>query len=364
MFGFSKQVVQERDREISALQAKLAEQEARTAALSSELGEARQQLGITQATAAHNAEMHRQLHVFGDSLKLVQQSLAALASSMKQERNVSSEASEAVECSVQAVERLDSSVRLLADKNHQTALAVVTLSSRAAEIGNFVKMIREIADQTNLLALNAAIEAARAGEAGRGFAVVADEVRKLAERTTQATSQIGTLVNAVQGETARVQSQLDITPEQLAAFADDGAEARRNIGALQNISHTLGRTISSVALSSFVETAKVDHLVFKMEIYKVLMGMSDKDESDFTSHQQCRLGKWYYEGDGAESFSSLPGYRELEPHHVAVHANGVEAVRAHLGGNPAAAARALASMESASMKVVENLERMAQSAVH
>ena len=72
------------------------------------------------------------------------------------------------------------------------------LGEHAESIGHIMEIITDIADQTNLLALNAAIEAARAGDAGRGFAVVADEVRKLAEKTMDATKNVGEAVEKIQ----------------------------------------------------------------------------------------------------------------------------------------------------------------------
>jgi methyl-accepting chemotaxis protein len=79
--------------------------------------------------------------------------------------------------------------------------SINSIGERSDEIGKIVKVIEEIADQTNLLALNAAIEAARAGDAGKGFAVVADEVRRLAERSVQATQEIGEVIESVQKDT-------------------------------------------------------------------------------------------------------------------------------------------------------------------
>jgi methyl-accepting chemotaxis protein len=106
---------------------------------------------------------------------------------------------------------------------------VAQLGEQSQQIASIVKVIREIADQTNLLALNAAIEAARAGEQGRGFAVVADEVRKLAERTTQSTHEIATMVTQIQSGAGTAVSSMEVGVQQVEAGVKLASQAGDSI---------------------------------------------------------------------------------------------------------------------------------------
>lgn len=86
--------------------------------------------------------------------------------------------------------------------------AVYELGVSSKRIGEIVSVIDDIADQTNLLALNAAIEAARAGEHGKSFTVVAEAVRSLAEKSSESTKQIASLVGDTQQQ---IQDSIDIS---------------------------------------------------------------------------------------------------------------------------------------------------------
>jgi twitching motility protein PilJ len=87
------------------------------------------------------------------------------------------------------------------DQIQETSKRIKRLGESSQEIGEITELISDITEQTNVLALNAAIQAASAGEAGRGFSIVAEEVQRLAERSGEATKQIGALVRTIQTDT-------------------------------------------------------------------------------------------------------------------------------------------------------------------
>lgn len=345
--------------ELINTQQQLRSHEERLATLSGERDAAVAEREQLQRRLQGHAALFDRLKEFGESASEIQGTLASLAMLMKDEREHAVQTSTTLSVNLTATERIASHLNHLSAKTKETSTNVDRLNDRTGEIGGIVKLIKEIADQTNLLALNAAIEAARAGEQGRGFAVVADEVRKLAERTTAATGDISSLVGSIQDETRQVKAAMELSPQQATEFARDGAEASNSMQGLMELTRQMTGTIAGTALRSFIETAKVDHLVFKFEIYKVFFGVSQKRPEDFASHTGCRLGKWYYEGDGRDCFSKLSGYREVEPAHIEFHKHGVEAVRRFYEGDVEGGLGEAMVMERSSHTVLAQLERMA-----
>jgi len=155
-----------------------------------------------EQVAGNSQELQK---VVSDTAAIVEQMTASIrgtADNVAEADTVAKTATKEGIAGQQAVQEALAAMQRVAEVSEKTAASIVNLGKRSEEIGNIVKVINEIADQTNLLALNAAIEAARAGDAGRGFAVVADEVRKLAERSVNATKEIGQVIKQVQADTS------------------------------------------------------------------------------------------------------------------------------------------------------------------
>ncbi|WQY50166.1 chemotaxis chemoreceptor TlpD [Helicobacter pylori] len=223
------------------------------------------------------------------------------------------------------VNKTGQDIESLYEKMQNATSLADSLNQRSNEITQVISLIDDIAEQTNLLALNAAIEAARAGEHGRGFAVVADEVRKLAEKTQKATKEIAVVVKSMQQEANDIQTNTHDINSIVGSIKGDVEELKSTVKNNMIVAQAAKYTIYNVNNRVFCGLAKLDHVVFKNNLYGMVFGLNS---FDITSHKNCRLGKWYYEGAGKENFSNTSGYRALESHHASVHAEANDLVKA------------------------------------
>lgn len=167
------------------------------------------------------------------------------------------------------------------------------LKDSSASISSITKIIDSIASQTNLLALNAAVEAARAGEAGAGFAVVTEEVRVLAQKTADAATEIGKMIEenitkaeegaktseAISGQISELNSWIE---EVYMASGEQVDQLDRLRSSISNISKTTENTASTAEKNaSTAEELQSQIHVLRSSIEEINKKVAQNTETNF-----------------------------------------------------------------------------------
>ena len=141
-------------------------------------------------------------------------------------------------------------INLLATQLQGSQQVIEEVHGLSVNIGGILDVISQIAEQTNLLALNAAIEAARAGDQGRGFAVVADEVRNLARRTAASTSEIQSMISALQSSVRQAVEAIRSSGEVMTTCTLDSENTKQSINSISDALQHIADLSSQIAAAA------------------------------------------------------------------------------------------------------------------
>ncbi len=199
-------------------------------------------------------QQSEQIHITSQALEEMTTSIqevsqgAVLSASVAQQSLVNArQGAKAVQDTIKGMNRIREQVQ-------ETSGHIRRLGESSQEIGEIVQLIDEIADQTSILALNASIQAATAGEAGRGFAVVADEIEHLAERASQATAKISSLVKSIQAGTNEAITAMEENNKEVVEGSKLALQAGQSLTEIENVSARMAELIQSISQASRKQT--------------------------------------------------------------------------------------------------------------
>ena len=195
----------------------------------------------------------------------VSRSISAVSSTAEEGAQVAQRSLAAADKGRHAVQDSISGMNDIREQIQETSKRIKRLGESSQEIGEIVELISDITEQTNVLALNAAIQAASAGEAGRGFSVVAEEVQRLAERSGEATKQIGAIVKTIQADTQDAVAAMEKSTQGVVEGAKLSDAAGQALTEIDSVTKSLAQLIDQISRSTSAQAEATNHVAQNMQ---------------------------------------------------------------------------------------------------
>ncbi|MCU6434709.1 methyl-accepting chemotaxis protein [Undibacterium sp. Jales W-56] len=195
-------------------------------------------------------QQSREISDAGQIVVTMAQDITDVSRSANESAEVARQSVAAAEQGSHAVENAIKGMNEIREQIQETSKRIKRLGESSQEIGEITELISDITEQTNVLALNAAIQAASAGEAGRGFSVVAEEVQRLAERSAEATKQIGALVRTIQTDTHDAVAAMEKSTQGVVEGAKLSDAAGTALSEIRSVSNRLAELIQGISLAT------------------------------------------------------------------------------------------------------------------
>nr|WP_157229369.1 methyl-accepting chemotaxis protein [Rivularia sp. PCC 7116] len=231
---------------------------------------------LAQEAKTQSSEISHTLNAvdsMNSSMKVVAQNAHEAAVVANSAASTAAQSGKAMDLTVENIVHLRETVG-------DTAKKVKRLGESTQEISRVVALINQISMQTNLLAINAGIEAARAGEEGQGFAVVAEEVGELAARSASATKEIEQVVENIQRETGELVESMEVGVSQVVEGTRVVEGAKHSLNQILQVSHQIDTLVKSIseATASQVKTSQ--------EVSQLMKDIADISQRTTVSSEQ------------------------------------------------------------------------------
>lgn len=229
------------------------------------------------ANASQNAQSSSEqlLQASEKQSREIQETSAAVEQMADSIRDVSDNAAESAKVAQQSLQAADkgasavqnsiSAMNEIRGQIQETSKRIKRLGESSQEISEIVELISDITEQTNILALNAAIQAASAGEAGRGFTVVAEEVQRLAERSGEATKQIGAIVKTIQTDTHDAVAAMEQSTQGVVEGAKLSDAAGQALSEIERVTRSLADLIDTISKATHAQTEAAGKVTRNMQ---------------------------------------------------------------------------------------------------